>query len=70
MFTPQERARIRGESGCDEQTIRKYPNVSEASRRRIERAAVTLGIELARTAAPGAPMAIVGSHFNPGRPAA
>lgn len=46
MFSPIDRARIRGESGCDELTIKKYPNVREASRRRIERAAADLGIAL------------------------
>lgn len=67
MFTTQERARIRGESGCDEQTIRKYPNVSEASKRRIERAAASLGIA-PRPAMSGA-AAIVGSEFEPRRAA-
>lgn len=48
-MTPIERAKIRGESGCDESTIKKYPNVSAASRLRIERAAAVHGIELPRT---------------------
>jgi hypothetical protein len=45
-MSPIDRARIRVESGCDEQTIKKYPNVRDASKRRIERAAELLGIEL------------------------
>ncbi len=52
MFDPIERARIRGESGCDEKTIKKYPNVSGASRQRIERAAATLGIDLPSSDSP------------------
>lgn len=46
MFTPIQRAQIRVESGCDETTIKKYPRVSDASKRRIERAAATIGIPL------------------------
>lgn len=46
-LTPNERARIRARSGCAEETIRRYPNVREVSRLRIERAAEEEGISLA-----------------------
>lgn len=48
-LTPNERARIQARSGCAEETIRRYPNVREASRLRIERAAEEEGISLAVT---------------------
>lgn len=50
-MTPNERARIRARSGCAEETIKAYPNVLEASRIRIERAAKEEGIELPPTPA-------------------
>lgn len=56
---PIDRARIRVESSCDETTIRKYPNVSNASRRRIEGAASKLGIELPPTPTPAPSTAAV-----------
>lgn len=46
LIPPLDRARIRVESGCDEQTIKRWPSVRDASRRRIERAAARLGIAL------------------------
>lgn len=39
-------SRIRAESGCDERTIRAYPNVGDTSRARIEAAADALDIVL------------------------
>ncbi len=41
-----DRARLRAETGCDEQTIRHYPNVRAFVARRIEEAAARLGIAL------------------------
>jgi hypothetical protein len=43
-FTPMQRAAIRSKSGCDDATIKRYPNVRDASAMRIERAAQELGI--------------------------
>lgn len=46
-LTPLQRARIRAVSGCADETIKKYPRVSDASRKRIERAADALDIDIA-----------------------
>ncbi len=45
-LSPHDRARLRAQSFCDEQTLRKYPDVSQASKLRIEQAAKMLGIAL------------------------
>lgn len=45
-LSPQDRLRIRAESGCADETVKKYPRVSDASKRRIERASAVLGIVL------------------------
>jgi hypothetical protein len=45
-LTPHERALIRAETGCDERTLKRYPDVREASAMRIEKAAKLLGIRL------------------------
>ncbi len=39
-----ERAKVRAESGCAENTIRCYPDVLPASKMRIEEAAKRLGL--------------------------
>jgi hypothetical protein len=45
-WTAIDRARIRVESGCADETVKKYPNVRDASRRRIERACMVLDLPL------------------------
>ena len=51
-LSPQDRIRLRAESGCADETVKKYPHVSDASKRRIERAAATLGIALPNVPSP------------------
>ena len=50
-LTANECARLAARSFCALDTIRRYPNVREASRMRIERAAAEEGIDLARVTA-------------------
>jgi hypothetical protein len=51
MFSLTDRRRIREESGCADETIRAFPHVRDVSRRRIERACVSLGISTPATTA-------------------
>jgi hypothetical protein len=54
-ISPIDRARLRAESFCAEDTIKAYPYVSDASKRRIEAAAEKLKIALPQTEAAKAP---------------
>lgn len=49
LIPPIDRARIRAESGCADDTIKNYPEVSDASKRRIEAAASKLQLTLPST---------------------
>jgi hypothetical protein len=51
-FTPNQRARLQARSGCAQETIKRYPHVTEASRLRIERAAREESIDLSAAPAP------------------
>lgn len=51
MFSLADRRRIREESGCADETIRAFPHVRDVSRKRIERACTSLGIDVPAIAA-------------------